>query len=1211
MALERYGLGATLTADDKQFVQATNRARNSLGQFLKTADRTPPTMQRMSRSVMQATRQMQAGFKQIGAGVKQLGAGLRNAALGALPLTAAVGAGVKKAAEFERQMSAVGAITRTDEEGMAALTKEAKRMGIVSVFSATQAGEGMEYLARAGAKPQQIIAALQGTMNAAAADAIDLATASDIVAQVVKGMDLAWGEAAHVADVLALASASANTNITQLGESFKYGVSQAKALGISLEESTMLFSKMADAGLKGSLAGTAFTNMMGKLAKPSDKAKEIMKKFKISLDNADGSLRKISDIVSDVSKGMEGVKNASERAYIASELFGKRGMRAYNALAVAGKKAMDDLEDALIGASVGVGAATEMAEKRLDNFLGKLTLFGASVESISIGIFGPLLKEFTPVVESMTNSLNDVLFSLEGLNEIRKKENMENAKSAQMIARTAANTLENAGAVDKYRRSSLGALQVITRMRIGEEELSSTQVEARKRALMAAIETETKQQAAMIRTRHQMAAGNKTVADMSEKRRALMQQQIDAMTKARTEAAKKQVELAFSGAEGASEAQKALRSQILKEALASNKKLSAAERTRIEQEIAMMSEVEAAKAREADAIRSRIFSIEKMQEIEEKHGSTAVQMALGLQDAIDTLKDAWDSLVNKVKELGKWMEDTFGKDGVRKITKIATIFAIVAAAAVPILLALVTFGFMVSGLATAFAAFKTIAVGALAVVKGGLALLAGAFWPITLAIAAVTLAFLFFRREGESIGDTFIRAWTTVKNAVLDFRDNVWVPFLQGFKEKWDENIGSVIDKWRNMWDQAVQKIETTVAKIKERFNAIFGSWFQGLDSMEIKWDEVGGKVAEGVLWVASVMADAIGLAVDAFVWLMDTIWSVIEGPLMALKAAGDALMANWQEIKNTFLNVWNVIVETFSEVAAEIKAAIGDIVAEFSAGAGTTETDWVNMGTTIGNFISAMLIALIEVVGFVVTGIGKIVSFLIPLFKTPIITISRVFKDVFGGILMMFEGDFLGGLKRIGIAIFNALTMPLRMVMGTIIKLIRAIPGAEKLAGGLGVDLGLLGKWMEGGIQSDEVAAELDKAMAAKPTIKAAMQGAETAKAATEAVQPQVADQQAAAKAGTAEQIALLKDQVAAIGDLKAQAAAKAAEKPEVKAEIQLEDKRTIDINNKMCVDGESVNVASARHKQEIQDRSGFKSTPWQRRSMLEHGAAPVKGVA
>jgi len=1208
MALERYGLGATLTADDKQFVQASNRARNALGQFIQTADRTPPAMQRMARSVQQATNQMMSGFKQIGAGVKQMGAGLRNAALGALPLTAAVGAGVAKAAKFEQQMSGVGAITRANEEDMAKLTKEAKRMGIVSVFSATQAGEAMEYLGRAGANSDQIIAALQGTMNAAAADAIDLATASDIVAQVVKGMAMEWGEASHVADVLALASARSNTNITGLGESFKYGVSQAKSLGMSLEETTAIFGKLADAGLKGSLAGTAFTNMMVKLSKPGREGKKIINDWGLSLTNADGTLRKVSDIVDQVSRRMAKIPSATERARIATELFGIRGARAYNALAVAGKESMDKLQDELVASSAGVGAATEMANKRLDNFLGRLTLFGASVESVSIGIFGPLLKSFTPVIEQMTNSLNGVLFSLEGLNEIRQKENMENAKSAQAIARESSKRLEAAGVTDKYRSSMLGALQVISRMQIGEEQLSSAQVEARKRAVESAIEAETKRRAEALKTRHLEAAGVKSISDLSEKRKNMMLQQINEMVKARRDASKQQIDLAFSGAAGAADAQRQLRTQVLQEALDSNKKLSQAQRRQIEQEIAAMSEVEAARARDADKIRSQIFEMETLQKIEEEHGSTALQIALGLQDAIDTLRDAWDSVVAKVKELGKTLEDKFGKDGVRKIAKYATIFAIVAGAMVPIILGLVTFGFMVSGLIQAFAAFKTIALGAFAVIKGGLALLAGAFWPIVIVAGAVALAFLFIRKEGESIGDTLVRVWGNIKQAVMDFYNNVWTPFIDGFKQKWDEGIGAVIDKWKAVWDQAVQKIETTVAKIKERFNAIFGSWFQGLDDMEIKWDEVGGAIANGVLWVASVAADAFGMVIDVFVWLMDTVWGFIEGPLTALKAAGDALMANWTEIKNTFMNVWNTIVETFSGVVAEIKAEINDVVAEFTSGGSTVEVNWVEVGTTIGNFISAMLIALIEVVGFVVNTIGKIVSFLIPLFKTPIITIKRVFQDVFGGIIQMFQGDFLGGLKRVGIGIFNALTMPLRAVMGVVIKLIRKIPGADTLAGKLGVDLGSLQKWMEGGIQSDEIAAQLDKAV---PTVAATLKGAEPAKAAAAAAQPQVQAAQTQAQAGTAEQIALLKDQVAAIGDLKAMEKQRQAQKPEVKAEIQLEDKRTIDINNKMCVDGESINVASARHKQEIQDRSGFKSTPWQRRAMLEHGAAPMKGVA
>lgn len=1096
MALERIGLGATLTADDQPFVQATGRARDALGRFIKTGDRVPPTMTRMGNSVQAATAKMAAGAKKIGAGVNQLATGLRNASLGMLPVTAAIGAGVMKAANFEKQMSAVGAITRANESDMADLTKEAKRMGIVSVFSATQAGEGMEYLARAGANSNQIIAALQGTMNAAAADSIGLAEASDIVAQIVKGMGLEWGKASHVADVLALASARSNTNIMGLGESFKYGVSQAKALGISLEETTAIFGKLADAGLKGSLAGTSFTNMMNKLSKPSREGTKIMKKWNISLNNADGTLRKVSDIVGQVTKRMAGVKNASEKARIASELFGIRGARAYNALATAGAASLNKLEDELIAASAGVGAATEMANTRLDNFLGRLTLFGASVESISIGIFGPLLKTFTPVIEKVTSGLNNVLFSLEGLNEIRQRENQENAKSAQLMAAEASRRMELVGIAEKQTNQVKGALQVLSRMRIGEEKLSSAQVEARKRALQSAVDAETQRRAEMIKTRQLEAAGVKSMDQLGEARKKMVLQQIAEMTKSRKEAASAQIDAAFRGGKGAAEAQNQLRNQILQETLATGKNLSEARKRQIEEEIAKGMELQAVEAGRSDKLRAQIFELETLQNIEKKHGKVALQMALGIQDAIDALKNAWDTVLGKIKQVGEALRARFGDEGVRRITKIITIVGIAAGAIAPLILALTMVGFTLSGLATAFGAIGTIASGVFTFISGAAGLVAAAFWPIAVVAGVLVLAFMMVRKEGESIGETFTRVWGMVKTGALNLYHNVLIPFIQGFRQAWETNFG---------------------------------------------------------------------------------------------------------EVANTFIQTWNTVVAAFTEVIGIIKQEFGKMLAEWGYGTTDMTVNWVEMGKTVANVIMAVMVAAVQIIGWMTTHGAKNMLILWNILKAPFVAFDRFLKLTFDGILDIMEGNFLRGIAKIATAIFDTLTSPLRLALKGVIALADMIPGVKgKIPAGLKdfVEKGV------GGMVWPKTFEVTPKATGAVKTAQSA--AAEQAKSVTSGVKVQSLQ----AKSG-ADQIASLKSAVAAIGDLKAREKAKAAERPEVKAEVKLEDRRTLDIKNQMCVDGESINVASARHKQEIQDRAGFKSTPWQRRTMLEHGAAPVKGVA
>jgi len=417
MALEKVGLGAIVTSDTKQYVDAMGRARDANGRFVAGAGKVPPPLGRIGAAATRVAAKLRGMAQGVARGGRMIGAGMRDMGLGLAPLSLGLGAAVAQAAKFEKRMSGVGAVSRANKEDMAAMSKEARRMGIVSVFSASQAAEGMENLARAGAKPHQIIAGLGGVMNAAAADGITLSQSADIVARVTKGMGLEWSQAGHIADTLALASASANTNILALGEAFIYGVSTSKAMGVSLEQTTAIFAKLADAGLRGSMGGTAYANMMTKLAKPTSKSIKLLKKWDIKLETSKGKLRKVADIVGDFSEKLSKLKSVTRRQAIAQEVFGRRGSRAYTALANAGREATLELEDRLVASSEKGGAALEMARRRLDNFSGSMTLLKSSLEGLSIGLFQPMLKPLATSVRQFTEGFNKVLMALNDIND--------------------------------------------------------------------------------------------------------------------------------------------------------------------------------------------------------------------------------------------------------------------------------------------------------------------------------------------------------------------------------------------------------------------------------------------------------------------------------------------------------------------------------------------------------------------------------------------------------------------------------------------------------------------------------------------------------------------------------------------------------------------------------------------------------------------------
>jgi TP901 family phage tail tape measure protein len=182
-----------------------------------------------SRTMSSLDNSTKKAFDSVG----QIGAALTAAgAAGAVGL----GATVKVAADFESAMSRVGALSGATEKDMSSLTQTAKDLGATTSFSASQAAEGMSYLAMAGYDTNEIIASMPGLLNAAAAGQTDLATTADITSNILSGFGLEAAETAKVADVLTKTFTSSNVDLSMLGETMKYVAPTAKAMGISLEE---------------------------------------------------------------------------------------------------------------------------------------------------------------------------------------------------------------------------------------------------------------------------------------------------------------------------------------------------------------------------------------------------------------------------------------------------------------------------------------------------------------------------------------------------------------------------------------------------------------------------------------------------------------------------------------------------------------------------------------------------------------------------------------------------------------------------------------------------------------------------------------------------------------------------------------------------------------------------------------------------------------
>lgn len=342
----------------------------------------------------------------------KLGSGLKTAAKVGTAAVTAVGSGIaalgayaaKVGGDFEAQMSKVSAISGATGDDLQALEDKAKQLGIDTKFSATEAGQAFEYMAMAGWKTEQMLDGVAGIMDLAAASGEDLASVSDIVTDAMTAFGLSADQSTHFADVLAKASSNANTNVGLMGETFKYVAPVAGAMGFSVEDTATAIGLMANAGIKGSEAGTALRSMFSRLAKPTDEVESAMKKLNLSITNSDGSMKELDEIMADLRKGFDGLTE-SEQTQIAAQLAGQEAMSGLLAIVNTSESEYNKLSDAVNNAD---GAAKDMAATMSNNLQGQLTLMKSSAEGFGLAIYEKMQVPLTNLSKEGITAINSL-----------------------------------------------------------------------------------------------------------------------------------------------------------------------------------------------------------------------------------------------------------------------------------------------------------------------------------------------------------------------------------------------------------------------------------------------------------------------------------------------------------------------------------------------------------------------------------------------------------------------------------------------------------------------------------------------------------------------------------------------------------------------------------------------------------------------------------
>lgn len=343
-------------------------------------------------------------FEKVGGRMKSVGKTMTAAVT--LPIVAMGAAIIKTGAQFDDQMSTVKAVTGATGKEMEQLRGLAKEMGNTTRFSASEAGEGMEMLARAGFETSDIMDSLPDVLNLAAAGAVDLGDAADITSNILSGFGMEASETARVADVLAKASADSNVDVQGLGESFKYVGPVASSLGLSIEDTAASIGLLGDAGIQGGQAGRMLRSGLQSLAAPTSQAANLMNDLGIEVFDANGEMKPMPSVISELENGLKGMSAKQKQAALET-LFGSDAMSAWGILVEEGSDSLGKFSDELENSG---GAAANMAEEMEDNLAGSFRSLGSALEGLSISFYemgeGPLkslVDWITKLVRKFTN----------------------------------------------------------------------------------------------------------------------------------------------------------------------------------------------------------------------------------------------------------------------------------------------------------------------------------------------------------------------------------------------------------------------------------------------------------------------------------------------------------------------------------------------------------------------------------------------------------------------------------------------------------------------------------------------------------------------------------------------------------------------------------------------------------------------------------------
>ncbi|PNZ60945.1 phage tail tape measure protein [Staphylococcus casei] len=406
-------LNSTIKNHDQNLAKAKNAVNNeraSMNNLQKTIDKTKNEMKSFNKEQLIANSHftktannldaMSDKFGKVGLGMSSFGRSMSMYVT--TPIVGAMGYASKLGVEFDDGMRKVQATSGATGKDLDALKAKAREMGATTKFSATDSAEAMNYMAMAGWKTQDMISGLPGIMNLAAASGEELGTVSDIVTDGLTAFGLQAKDSGHFADVLASASANANTNVQMMGDGFKYAAPVAGALGYTIEDTSIAIGLMSNAGIKGEKAGTALRTMFTNLAKPTKAMKDKMDELGISITDSNGKMKPMRDVMGDLREKFSGLTK-DQQAAAAATIFGKESMSGALAVVNASEKDYNKLSKAIDGSE---GSAKKMSNTMEKGLGGSLRELRSAAEELGLSVFETIQPALSGMVGGLKASVD-------------------------------------------------------------------------------------------------------------------------------------------------------------------------------------------------------------------------------------------------------------------------------------------------------------------------------------------------------------------------------------------------------------------------------------------------------------------------------------------------------------------------------------------------------------------------------------------------------------------------------------------------------------------------------------------------------------------------------------------------------------------------------------------------------------------------------------